>query len=335
MTASDPKSTISKFTPLWVDVDGAIDDQPEFVARYQPDVLDIRHRHGELRHWCPWPTVHEIADLIDAKVKAMPGPAVTFYGNSDNHHFAYMVISRHQEPLTSIGIDGHSDLFRATGKQLWAGNWMAGLFKLGIVKKHIQLGAEKDLALTKDFPAPLGKYLQRFDLIKAGLVEIWPTSLEESTLFGRMTIDSECVSIRPKNLFLSQCKWKSIRASGGMETAVNRILDRIPTEAVHLTLDKDGLCDEDQFSNQFGGRQGSMTRGELVILIKTVKQRKKLIGVDVCGDFTVPVSPPGSFKEKWSKYEMDSMPADARDHPAKYLKRNEETNIAIMEALNG
>nr|WP_027415972.1 arginase family protein [Aneurinibacillus terranovensis] len=95
-----------------------------------------------------------------------------------------------------------------------------------------------------------------------------------------------------------------------IEKRMNAFLDGDP---IYLSIDKDVLYREDAFTNW---DQGSMSLLQLIFLLRQINQKKKVIGLDVCGE--LPISP----------VELFSL------NQAAQIKKNEIANRAILDILN-
>lgn len=71
----------------------------------------------------------------------------------------------------------------------------------------------------------------------------------------------------------------------GEENFADRLLSRIRTEAVYITVDKDALIPADAITNW---DQGALQLPYVLWLIGQIAERHRIIGADVTGDYSVP-----------------------------------------------
>lgn len=90
------------------------------------------------------------------------------------------------------------------------------------------------------------------------------------------------------------------------------LLRAIPTDAVHLSVDKDALALSDARTNW---DQGDLTLDQLLPLVSALRREKNLRGADLCGEW--PTSP------------LDQFQPEARAA----LALNEQANLRLIETL--
>jgi hypothetical protein len=319
-----------------LDIDGAVTQQTRLLERYKPKVIPLQERHAELRYWCP----NDVMDSLRASVAAqldLEKPQIALYGTNNSHHFAYLWISLLNEPVTVIGFDSTSDCFRTVPGYIWAGSWVPLAAKLPHVQKLVLLGIDRDftLDLPDGFVAPLGTPTYEIDLITSGKVELYPNVMQRSQIVGHVTATTPYVELKPDGLFTSSATWKNFRNHGGVKASIERILTNITTDAVYITIDKDGLREEDCFSNVYDGKnskQGTLTIDEMIEILSLIKQHKRIVGADICGNYSYPARSPNPLKQAWTNWELAATPRDAIDSVA-LRQMNEDVNLKILETL--
>ena len=90
------------------------------------------------------------------------------------------------------------------------------------------------------------------------------------------------------------------------------LLRAIPTDAIHLSVDKDALAPSDARTNW---DQGDLTLDQLLPLVSALRRGKNLRGADLCGEW--PTSP------------LDQFQPEARTA----LALNEQANLRLIETL--
>ncbi len=75
--------------------------------------------------------------------------------------------------------------------------------------------------------------------------------------------------------------------SFGEDTIKKAIIAAIPTSSVYLSIDKDVLAETEAVTNW---EQGNMGLAQLLEIIESIALYKKICGIDVCGEYTVPLA---------------------------------------------
>lgn len=324
------------FEIVVLDIDGAVTQQTRLLERYKPKIIPLQERHAELRYWCP----NDVMDSLRAYVATqidLSKPRIAFYGTNNSHHMAYLWISLLNEPVTVIGFDSTLDYSRTVPGYTWACSWVPLAAKLPHVQKLVLLGIDRDftLDLPDDFIAPLGTPTYEIDLLVNGKVELYPNMMQQSQIVGHVTASTPCVDIKPDRLLTSSAIWNNLRDHGGVQASMERILSNIATDAVYITIDKDGIREADSFTNIYDGKnskQGTLTIAEVLQIVSLIKQHKRIVGVDVCGDYSYPARSSNPLKQAWTNWELAATPTEAIDSIA-LRQMNEDVNLSILETL--
>jgi len=317
-----------------IDIDGAIVQQKRLMDQYQPAVIPVQKNTQALRYWCRMGELEQLRQLFLSSVGTVKGKVI-FYGSGDYHHLAYLWLSLIDEPVTVIQFDNHTDFWKSSPGHLHCGSWVINSLELPHVRKVIQLGIDGDLKLSKDlplpnFPMPQGPITHKISLLREGKVEVYPNSMHQSVLFWKVHAKLPCVEFKP-GLLTTKAYWKNIRDNGGIELTLERILPTIPTDTVYLTIDKDVLRESESFTN-YPGYQGTMTLDELLAAVSLIGKRKRIIGVDVCGDGSYASVRGYYFKMYYAWMKDRKIPLSAFSSPEN-IRLNEDANLKILELL--
>jgi len=317
-----------------LDVDGALVQQKRLIEQYQPAVIPLQNKSAALRYWCPVGELEQLGQLLVSSVGTVKGKVI-FYGSGDYHHLAYLLISRLEEPLTVIQFDNHTDFWKSSPGRLHCGSWVVNTLELPHVRKVIQLGIDGDLKLSKDlplpnFPMPIGTLTHKMSLLRDGKVEVYPNSMHRSVLLGRVHATLPCVELKPR-LLTTKAYWKNIQGNGGIEMTLERILPTIPTDTVYLTIDKDVLVEPESFTN-YPGYQGTMTLDELLAAVSLIGKRKRILGVDVCGEGSH-ASVRGYLFKRFYAWKKDRKIQLSAFSSPENTRMNEDANLKILERL--
>ncbi|MEO6967281.1 MAG: hypothetical protein ABI132_02335 [Rhodanobacteraceae bacterium] len=294
-----------------LDTDGSVDASVlENAAPWASiDTIDLRDLGPALRLWSRRKTM----DIARARITAAddPRPSVTFMGSGDFHHLAALLIERVDEPVTVLHIDNHPDWVRLAPR--WhCGSWINQVLRLPKVRRVVTAGPCSDDLVN---PARKGGNLAALD---AGRLALFPWQHAPSRSRRRIA-DGPGHEWRDGALH-----WRNLaeRQSG---EAAQAILQAIPTEAVWITLDKDVLPEDEALTNW---NQGRMPLSEVLALIGAVGAAKRVIGADVCGEYSPPVH---ANLLKRAEARLDQPRHAAID--AARLARNGEVNRALATAL--
>lgn len=335
-TSHRSQQTVRPFDVIILDVDGSQVNQQRLMERYLPKVISLREHSGELRNWIPMSTMRWLQTCVKA---ILPGdkPRIIFSGANDYHHLAYLWISMIPEPITVIGFDSSTDLMRSMPGKIWAGSWTIASFKHDHVRRIIQFGTDKDLdlGLMKELPIPIGTLTHELAHFGTGRFEAYPKFRRESRFLGRMSVDNPSVVMKPDSLCTTRARWHNFQGNGGIEAVIKDVLNRAPTEAVYITIDKDSLREEESFTNVYDGtnsKQGHLTVDEVLLALSLIQRHKRIVGVDVIGDFSYPDTRADRLKWAWATWQLAKTPASAIDS-WELRQMNEDVNIRIVETL--
>ena len=103
----------------------------------------------------------------------------------------------------------------------------------------------------------------------------------------------------------------------------------IPSDDVYISLDKSCLKADEHVGNGIGGQ---CALEDVLKAISTLREKKNILGVDVCGDFSLPVTK-NPFKAIYSKYKYPKRLLKAQKSPEEIRSINERVNVRIAQAL--
>ncbi|MEM7737511.1 MAG: hypothetical protein AAF267_17155 [Deinococcota bacterium] len=323
----------ANFEVIVLDIDGAISEQHTLLDTFNPTVIPLQKRHAELRNWCPIPTFKALEGVLTTAFRTNL-PKFYLYGSGDFHHFPLLFtqLLECDEPITMIGLDAHSDIWHGVPGYVWSGQWVPRCLELSHIEKVISIGVDKDLREGL-IDLPLGSFTHCLNLVKQGKFEMYPHEMSSSRFYAQINAHLDWVKLTPISWLKTQAEWRPIKQWASPTEFAHYLLSRIPTDAIYLTLDKDGLREEDCYSNYYGsGKQGSLSLEELLTILDVLKVHKKIIGIDTCGDFSVPATPASWLKKQWTRFGLNEFPPHLYNVPE--LKQiNERANIQILNAF--
>ena len=223
-------------------------------------------------------------------------PRLAFIGSGDFHHISAfllgMALNEQQNSTTLIHFDNHPDWVKFA-KGMHCGSWVNRALEDRKVAKVITIGV-----CSHDLKSPEPK-LANLDLLSQGRLEIYPYQHEPSEVSGTYGEGASFVQVG------NQLRWHTIEEAGE-QNFLDSLVDRIRTDTVYLTIDKDVLAPTDAVTNW---DQGRMRLAYLVSLIERVARHKVVIGADVVGDYSRPTYSGGPRALLSKYYEA------IKDHP--------------------
>ena len=100
------------------------------------------------------------------------------------------------------------------------------------------------------------------------------------------------------------------------------LMDKIPTQAVYITIDKDALTRNEAITNW---DQGQMQLAHIEHLVTQLAEKFKIVGIDVCGDYSPPrFTDPFRATLAWLDHPK------AQTYPPDVLAINARTNAALI-----
>ncbi|MGA9334860.1 MAG: hypothetical protein WBV39_11340 [Rudaea sp.] len=297
---------------LTIDMDGSIAAQeslPDVAAWTTVDQLDLRDLGPRLRLWSRAGTIREARD----RIAALPNdePALHLLGSGDFHHLAVLLIERAREPVTVIHIDNHPDWVRLAPR--WhCGSWVNQALRLAQVKRVVTLGVCSDDLVRPDLKGG------NLAALSAGRIVMLPWNRAPSRVWHRVV---EGFGHHYSDGYLH---WRNL-AQDGIAKNLAGIVGQIQTDAIWLSIDKDVLPQADAITNW---DQGQMPLDAVLELIAQVGARKRIIGADICGEY----SPP-RHRNWFKRFEArhDQPQFDLPD--AVPLERNERTNRRLLATI--
>jgi hypothetical protein len=165
------------------------------------------------------------------------------------------------------------------------------------------------------------------DLLKDDRIEIYPYSHRPTNVFFRDVPGNISIETR-RGLFYNRICWQELKNKNLKEFFLH-VIKRLPTKRVYVSIDKDCLKAEYSLTNW---EAGYLELGELLALLKVIRDNLDVVGVDILGDYSPPKTE-GLVKTLCSRADRPS------DYSAKGKARhlidsvNEDTNTKILEML--
>ncbi|HAA89502.1 MAG: Arginase [Thermoanaerobacterales bacterium 50_218] len=232
-------------------------------------------------------SLRRIVERISQKVQQK----IVLLGCGDFHYVTHLLLMLIKRPFTLLLFDNHSELISPLDSSLIScGSWIAAsLNKLVFLKRVVIIGAD-----AKTF------------------CQVAPSFLPRVLYVPYCQIDDNIYRQVPSYLRWFLKRFPPITELG-IEAAVRKLISYIPTATVYISIDKDVLRPQDAVTNW---DQGMMNLEELLVALREVSGRKRVWGVDICGE--MPLNP------------VELMRVDGREIVEKNMRANFEIISLLM-----
>ncbi|WP_026791253.1 arginase [Pleomorphomonas oryzae] len=305
-------------------LDEALEAQSEFVRTCLMAgcrEIDVRDPGRKFRLWARQAVVDDLHRSLRVGLgKANGEPRLCFLGSGDFHHVSSLLIDlaldEAPEPVTVIHIDNHPDWVHFSGG-LHCGSWINRVADHPSVDRVITVGVcSDDLASPERKGANLG-------LLASGRLELYPFHHSPSRVKMRL---GGGTSFEQRSGYLH---WRTI-GDLGFERFLELLMERIETEAVYVSLDKDVLCSCDAVTNW---DQGQMKLAEVLRLLNEIGNSHRIIGADVTGDYSRPRYGGGAWTRLMKLGEgLIDQPRNAQPD-AEIININSAANYALLDVF--
>lgn len=239
------------------------------------------------------------------------GPPLIFTGSGDFHHVTALFLALLRERVTVLHFDNHPDWVRVP-PTLNCGSWVNRALRLAQVDRVVTIGPTGD-----DLRRP---EMKGADLaaLRAGRHEVHPWRAAETPYWGRRIAAGAC---RSKGWTL---RWDGLEGHP-LPAFAEGLADRLPALPLWITLDKDVLAPAEAATNW---DQGAMPLDAVLEVIARVARGRRVLGVDVCGDWSEP-----RFRDPFRWFlSVTDRDASLRATPDDLIL-NDQTNRRLVGAL--
>ncbi|AXI63222.1 arginase [Pseudomonas kribbensis] len=272
--------------------------------------LDLLDLGPKLRLWSSERTFRRFAERLRERPRHNgPAPEIFFVGSGDYHHLTPAFLTDLPEPVSLIHFDNHPDWVHFAPRR-HCGSWVNQALKLPNIERIVTLGpCSDDLQNPQIKGGNLGA-------LKRGVLQLFPWQHPPSKVWGR--VGDGAGHQQQENLL----HWNNL-ADQDWTAFLDRMIASLPTQAVWITIDKDVLASEDAATNW---DQGQMRLSHLLQAIRSLAASKRVIGIDICGEFARP-----AFSNAFKRWEAKSDQPPAERWSETDLLRNSATNQALIE----
>lgn len=302
---------------LLIDLDGSLTAQPGMQRRLADGSMtriDARDLASRLRIVAGKAALSSLRERIASACPIAGGPPpLIFYGSGDFHHLATLFLETLSGPVLVLHIDNHPDW---TG---WPATWNCGAWvnralELPTVHRIVTVGPASD-----DFVRPQWAFAN-LEAIRQDRLEVHPWRAAPSRLWGRPVEGPGCATRDGRIV------WQCLEGRSWAEV-VNGFDARLPLLPLWVSLDKDALIPAEAVTNW---DQGGLRLDAVLALVRRLAERRRILGMDVCGDYSRPVfSDP--FRALLSATDRPRLP---EPDPRAAAAVNDTTNQRIMQAAD-
>lgn len=272
--------------------------------------LDLLDLGPKLRLWSSERTWRRFAERLQQRPRhSVPGPEIFFVGSGDYHHLTPAFLTDLPEPVSLIHFDNHPDWVHFAPRR-HCGSWVNQALKLPNIQRIVTLGPCSDDLQNPQFKGG------NLSALKRGVLQLFPWQHPPSKVWGR--VGDGAGHQQQENLL----HWRNLAELDWLEF-LGQLIASLPTNAVWITLDKDVLASEDAATNW---DQGGMRLSHLLQAIRTLAASKRILGIDICGEYARPV-----FSNPLKRWEARSDQPPAERWSEADLLRNSATNQALIE----
>jgi len=300
--------------PLLLHLDQSLREQFHFCERMRAlgarevDALDLG---ALIRLWTTTSDFEQLRRRLQCQAPPA-GPELTFSGSGDFHHVSLLLIERAYQLLpagqiTVLHFDNHPDWVRYL-RGAHCGSWAAQATRLEGVAKVITIGpCSKDLNPRRSAQADRRA-------LETGRLEVYPYRHPNGAGENAIT----------------RAPWRTVEDMGE-DAFVDFALDRISTQSVYVTIDKDVLGSGHASTNW---DQGAANPDFIRRFVVALRRRFYIAGADVVGDWS-PFKYDGGFGSIALKRAESLLDQPQRRPKRDALQVNERVNLDLLECFLG
>ena len=298
-----------------LDLDGSVVDQAPVMRRLEDGrakLFALRSVGPSLRLWATDGRFNAF-DKFWHRMPASNDPVVTMVGSGDFHHLTASFIGAVSGPLSVIHFDNHPDWCWTMPKR-HCGSWVNRVLAMPHVKRVVTIGPCSD-----DLERPDRKGAD-LDALSSGRLEVFPWKHPPSNV-RKALYDGAGHVVEDGHIHwynLAEHDWTSF---------LDDLVDRLPSERIWITVDKDVLSPREAVTNW---DQGDLPLDNLIRAIGRLVAQFELAGADICGDYA-PIRHHNPFKYVEARLDQPrplSMPDSAVNAAAN------ERLLTALEAIH-
>lgn len=296
--------------------DNSVIKQKSLFSNYPVEIIDLTDIGPKARYFMGPGTRNLIAKRLEGSEKN----SITLLGSGDFHHISEMLISGFSEPLSVISFDNHPD-WDLLPPRFGCGSWVSEVLKKNNILKVVLAG------ISSDDISDFNIETRNLATLKDDRVEIYPYVHKPTKVFLRRIPPNISLKIE-KRFFFRKILWDEFKDQDP-EAFFGKILARMPTKKVYVSIDKDCMKIDHALTNW---EEGRVPLEKLLAILALIRKNMDIAGLDITGEYS-PVLVKGMLKTIASYLDHPRC-AKAQDMEEKAVTAvNEETNLKILDII--
>ena len=306
---------MTPLTPLGLDLDGSLRDQPALAASLA-EVVDLRNLGDAVRLRATAADADRLRDRLRDLRRRFPSPLLVFTGSGDFHHVSLLLLAALADsgPFTLVMIDNHPDWFRESPPN-HCGNWVASSLELPQVGRAVLIGQNSaDLRWYRFYRSP-------FESLCDGRLTLHPLRLASRRVPLRWPKFTDDTARFTRHWWGTTFRFEPC---GRADQILHRLAAELAGQRIYITIDKDCLTPRDAITDW---EQGGFELDHLCRGLRELAASCQLVGADICGD-----KAPTPLTGFWRRLDAGRLRHRPHDRAAA-ARVNETTNLALLAAL--
>lgn len=296
--------------------DNSLLQQPRFIERFDPAVIDCTQLGPSCRLWADEQNAARIRAILVPEFRH----CVTLTGSGDFHHVTSLLLEQFTEPLSVIVFDCHPD-WDILPPRRGCGSWVSAALRQQSVEKMLLLG------IASDDLGGLALHCGNLQALGGDRVEVYPWAQRLSRVFFRHVPDNRSIRTQKRGP-LTTIFWQNL-AQKDSEAFARSLAERLSGRSVYISIDKDCLQPAHALTNWEAGCLGL---DELLRMLRVFKKNLDIVGADITGDYSPQVFST-AFKRWCARFDHPRQWTAKNCNEAHIAQINEQTNLHILECL--
>jgi len=299
-----------------LDFDSSVCIQDKLIYKYAPEVINLKDLASHARLYMSAKTSANISQ----RIKGSPKNRITFIGSGDFHHISSNLINQFNESFSVVVFDFHPD-WDIFPPRKGCGSWVSEILKNKNIKKIVLIGVSSNDISTLNIQSA------NLSSLNNDRVEIYPYQHAPSHVYFRKVPENNSLDVK-KGLLRSRISWQEIK-NKKIDEFILKIIKRLPTKQVYVSLDKDCLRRDFALTNW---EEGLLSLDELILSLKLIKSNLDIIGMDITGEYSK-VLIQSKLKGLISRLDHPKEIRNFKIPEIQINQINETTNLKILQAI--
>ena len=296
--------------------DDSLVAQKRLIQRFAPLIVDCKAYATRARIW-----LNQTDAQALTKILAPSQDTITLFGSGDYHHISGLLVKQFQDPFSLIVFDHHPD-WDIMPPKIACGAWVSRALEHPAIQRIILIGIfSEDISSASIYTANLKS-------LANNRLTIYPYQHRPTRVFFKAVPENDSIVLK-RSLAYTEIHWKQLGETSWEDFWIN-LIQKIPTDKVYISIDKDCLRKEFALTNW---EEGMLSLDQIIMALKILKQHKAILAADITGEFSLPVLSQSPLKQMISAFDHPKN-FSAAGFPADRIHRvNENTNIRLLETL--